>query len=115
MKRLSDYNLGIYDSQPEIHEEEPLWKLLRKGDLCLVNNMGVVETGIVQQIIRLSNGRTLFKVVSVTGTDLCLASANEVRPASLEQCRLHLTSYELALRHFEPKGNTTATGTFYDI
>lgn len=96
-------------------EQKDLWKLLKKGDDCIVNNGGVIETGVISYIARMNSGRVYIKVVDKKGCDLCLTEAENVKPANGEQIIRHLTSFELMLKKMEPTGMTTASGVYlYD-
>lgn len=95
-----------------IHQEKDLWKLLKKGDACVVNNGGVIETGVIAYIARMTSGRVYIKVVDKKGEDLCLTDAENVIPANSEQIKKHLTSFELLLKKVEPTGMTTASGIY---
>lgn len=88
---------------------EPIYTLLRKGDTCVVDDFGVIRKGVVRNIIKLSKGKTLMSVqLTHSYTQECVIyNAECVSPADGMQCLLRLTSYEMILRRYEPKGQST--------
>lgn len=88
-----------------------LYKLLRKGDVCEVNDGGVKFKGEVQNIIRLSKGRTLFSVRMLNNaiTDTAIYEEYQVTPVDPVQCALRLTAMDMVLRKYEPTGLSTNT------
>jgi hypothetical protein len=86
-----------------------LWKLLRVGDMCRASLHGVVITGKVSNIIRLSNGRVLFSMRSADGNHLGSFDHFRVVPADADMVRENMTRLDLLLRRYEPKGMSTAT------
>lgn len=94
----------------KIHQS---WRLLRRSDRCIVRCDGVVKTGIVKRIIHLSNGCVLFVVADELNREMGLYDACDVIPARAEMVEQGLTSYELLLRRFEPKGKSTSYSLVY--
>lgn len=84
------------------------WRLLRYGDRCVVNYMGVEYVVSVHSIIRLSNGRVLIRVMNEVGAVVGLFYASQVKPYNKDMLNNGLTSFELLLKKFEPKGMSTA-------
>ena len=99
------------DVIPKAEEEKeiPLYKLLRVGDDCEVYDRGVTYNGVVRNIIRLSNGKTLFSV------DLCnnpvkswdLYIHDKVAPRDAVQRMLRMTTIDMLLKKYEPTGQST--------
>lgn len=89
--------------------DKPLYTLLRKGDACIVDDFGVIRKGIVRNIINLSKGKTLISVELTHSytQDSAVYNAECVSPADEMQCLLRLTSYDMILRRYEPKGQST--------
>lgn len=92
-------------------DDSELYKLLRIGDKCEVNDGGVKYKGIVENIIRLSKGKTLFLVQLLNGTinDVVLYEGYQVAPVNPLQCALRLNALDFALRQYEPKGKSVNT------
>lgn len=88
---------------------KPLYSLLRLGDECLVDDDGITRRGVVRNIIRLSKGKTLFSVELKNNPikEWDLMDAEKVSPPDPVQCMLRLTAYEMVLRKYEPKGQST--------
>lgn len=89
--------------------DKPLYSLLRAGDNCLVDDGGITRKGVVQNIIRLSKGKTLFSVKLINNIlkEWDLFEGEKVTPVDPVQCMLRLTAYEMILRKYEPKGQST--------
>lgn len=89
--------------------DKPVYTLLRVGDRCLVDDGGVVRKGIVKNIMRLSSGKTLFSVDMPDNVldDWGLFEGDKVSPPDATQCLLRLTVFEMLLRKYEPKGQST--------
>lgn len=87
----------------------PLYQLLRVGDFCEVDDMGVMLKGIVRGIVRLSKGKILFSVSILNNPmkDWGMFEGNQVIPANAEQRLLRMTSMDILLRKYEPKGMST--------
>lgn len=93
------------------HRDVDLHTLLRKGDECEVLDGGVRFKGRVENIIRLSKGKTLYSVRMLNNvvTDSALYEDWQVAPVDATQCALRLTALELLLKKYEPKGMSTNT------
>lgn len=90
-------------------EGKPVYTLLRAGDDCLVEDGGIIRKGVVQNIIRLSSGKTLFSVKLINNIlkEWDLFEGEKVSPPNPLQCMLRLTAFEMLLRQYEPKGQST--------
>ena len=107
--RTDDFQKEMKENNEPEEKEIPLYKLLRIGDDCEVNDKGVIYNGVVRNIIHLSNGKTLFSV------DLCnnpvkdgdLYYEEKIVPRDVEQKTLRMTALDILLRKYEPKGQST--------
>lgn len=106
---VNGIGVSFHLAESMIPRDEDLYKLLRVGDLCEVNDGGVMYKGVVTNIIRLSVGKTLFsvKLDFNPAMDACLFNSCQVRPADPVQCALRLTAMDMLLRRYEPKGKST--------
>lgn len=102
-----------YKKRPEAADATPLWSLLRCGDRCLAQSGGVEVRGLIGRVFHLSGGRTMFRVVDELGNAMGIYDATEVFPLNSMMVSRKLTSYELLLLRFEPKGMSTATCSVY--
>lgn len=90
-------------------EEIPVYRLLRVGDTCVVDDGGVRRRGIVRNIICLSNGKTKFSVDLLEYCplkDWDMYDGSQVSPVDELQCRLRLTAFDMILRKYEPQGQS---------
>lgn len=85
-------------------KDKNIWRILRTGDKCIVNRMGVEIRGIVDRIIRLSNGKVFIRVVDYSNESVGLFDASTVIPSDKKMVLSGKTSYELLLLKYEPKG-----------
>lgn len=86
-----------------------LHTLLRKGDACSVNDGGVFFRGKVENIIRLSNGKSIYSVILDNNPirETVLFEDYQVSPLDPVQCALRLTAIDVLLKKYEPKGMST--------
>lgn len=103
--------IGVsFDSPEEMATQDfRLHTLLRKDDVCEVNDRGVIFKGIVRNIIKLSNGKMLFSVElkNSPSKEWELFEDYQVTPVDALQCALRLTAVDMLLRKYEPKGMST--------
>lgn len=101
-----------FDVNKELNATDTeLYTLLRKGDECEVDDGGVKYKGIVENIIRLSKGKTLFSIRMLNNAfnDTAFYEGCQVTPANPIQCALRVNALDFALRKYEPKGKSTNT------
>lgn len=99
---------SVREIDPELLNNEQ-WKLLRVNDNCYASSHGVMIKGHITNIIRLSNGKTLFSLSDKSGVGLGLFESGRVFPADEDMARENMTRLDLILRRLEPKGMSTAT------
>lgn len=104
---------GEFEPLPRAADATPLWSLLRRGDRCSAQSGGVEICGLIDRVLHLSGGRTMFRVSDELGNALGLYDASEVFPLNPMMVSRKMTSYELQLLRFEPKGMSTATCSVY--
>ncbi len=90
-------------------EKQNMWKLLRKGDRCVVTRDGVSQLGFISSVIRLSCGKVLFAVCNAMGMSNGLFEPDEVKPADEQFLYNREHSFEFMLRQYEPTGQSTLT------
>lgn len=109
--KIEEYGIAVEFSMESGFgtEGKEVYTLLRKGDDCLVDDDGVIRKGVVNNIIRLSNGKTLFSVKLINNIlkEWDLFYGEKVWPPDAIQCMLRLTAFEMLLRKYEPKGQST--------
>lgn len=93
--------------------DRSLWSLLKEGDWCIIYSSGIRQEGVVKSIIRLSCGKVLMAVSDALGNSLGLFNAWEVQPADETMANDRITSYEVLLRRYEPRGMSTSTSQTY--
>lgn len=87
----------------------PSWMLVRPGDRCIICSARVKQTGYCRRIINLSCGKCLMVMVGSDGNTLGVYNAKEVEMADHVARSEHITTYEALLKHYEPKGMSTAS------
>lgn len=85
------------------------WRLLRPGDRCIVRDMGIEYIYRVESFLHLSNGKVLVRTINELNQPSGLFLSTQVFPYDSNMVSSGLTSYELILRKFEPKGKSTYT------
>lgn len=84
---------------------------LQHGDKCTITRGGVKQLGLVDRIIRMSNGNVLFRVVGMNGllssTAIGLFTVDEVEPVSEFVKRTGKSTFYEELAKYEITGKTT--------
>lgn len=96
-----------------IRKTLPAWRLLRRGDDCIVKSSGMQRFGRVTNIIRLSCGKTLVCVNAPDEIPMGIYTIDEVELKDPVARKLNITTYEAMLREYEPKGMSTASASIF--